>query len=214
MEKIKIVGICGSPHPDGNTAKLIKMVLKGAESAGAETEFISLADKKIYFCYGCYECISKGQCILNDDLNKIRDTMIRCDGLVIGSPTYDREITGQMKTFFDRLWFDIHRETFLGKYAVYVNTHNLTVGHSAGTLRNLSVALGYYVIGSVKSSNLAKFDGKIDGDLNSQRKAFKMGIKLVQNIKQQKKYILQELMRRVFIRPIFKKVEDILSKMQ
>ena len=112
------------------------------------------------------------------------------------------------------MWFDIHRETFLGKYAVYVNTHSLTVGHSAGTLRNLSVALGYSVIGSVKSSNLAKFDGKIDGDLNSQRKAFKMGIKLVKNIKQQKKYILQELIRRVFIRPIFKKVEEILSKMQ
>ncbi|MCD6237473.1 MAG: flavodoxin family protein, partial [Thermoplasmata archaeon] len=44
---MKIVGICGSPHPDGNTGKLIKMVLKGAESAGAETEFISLANKKI-----------------------------------------------------------------------------------------------------------------------------------------------------------------------
>ena len=41
----KIIGLCGSPHQNGNTAKLIRNVLEGAESMGAETEFISLGNK-------------------------------------------------------------------------------------------------------------------------------------------------------------------------
>ncbi len=45
----KIIGLCGSPHQNGNTAKLIRNVLEGAESMGAETEFISLGNKKILF---------------------------------------------------------------------------------------------------------------------------------------------------------------------
>jgi len=43
---IKIIGLCGSPHQNGNTAKLIRKVLEGARSMGAETEFISLGNKK------------------------------------------------------------------------------------------------------------------------------------------------------------------------
>ena len=34
-------------HQNGNTAKLIRKVLEGAESMGAETEFIPLGNKKI-----------------------------------------------------------------------------------------------------------------------------------------------------------------------
>jgi len=98
MYKPKIIGICGSPHSNGNTAKLIKKSLDGYKRAGAEIEFISLGNKKILFCK-CYECIKKGECVLDDDLNGIRKKMINANGIVIGSPTYGREITGQLKTF-------------------------------------------------------------------------------------------------------------------
>lgn len=209
---IKMVGICGSPLANGNTAKLIKKVLEGAESFGAETEFISLGNKKLSFCRACYMCLKKGQCIINDDLNEIRSIMIECDGAVIGSPTDSKEITGQMKTFFDRMWFDIHRETFLGKYCVYVNTHMAIVGHSAKSLRDLCLALGYSVVGGVVSNNLAKFSGNINKDTTSMEKAFEMGVKLVDAIQRQKKYILQETIRKFFIRPVFRKVDRFISE--
>lgn len=212
--RIKIVGICGSPNPNGNTAKLIKKVLEGAQSAGAETEFISLGNKKLSFCISCYQCVKRGHCVINDDLDEIRKMMIESDGAVIGSPTYEREVTGQMKTFFDRMWFDIHRETFLGKYSVYVNTHNfmIGIGHSTRTLKELSLALGYSVVGSVISENLAKFNGKIEGDLRSQKRAFKMGVKLVDAIQHREKYLSQEMMRRFIIRPLFRKIDKLLSE--
>lgn len=46
--------------------------------------------------------------------------LLEINGLVIGSPTYNREITGQLKTFYDRLWYDIHNQTFAGKYAICI----------------------------------------------------------------------------------------------
>jgi len=110
---IKIIGLSGSPHPNGNTAKLIKKVLESAESVGAETKFISLGNRKISFCVACYDCVKHGHCVIKDDFNEIRAIMLECDGIVIGSPTYEREITGQMKTFFDRMWFTFIEKVFL-----------------------------------------------------------------------------------------------------
>ncbi len=207
---VKVVGLCGSPHPEGNTAQLIKKVLEGAQSAGAETVFISLGSKRISFCRACYMCVGRGQCIIEDDLGEIRKMLLECEGAVIGSPTYEREITGQMKTFFDRIWLDFHNESFLGRYAVCVNTHYLSGGHSTRTLINLSIALGYAVVGSVES-RLAEF-GRVSNDSKAQQKAFRMGIKLVENIQQQRRYFSQEIIRRLFIRPFFKKIERRLQK--
>ena len=50
MSAIKVIGLCGSPHQNGNTAKLIRKVLEGAQSMNVETEFILLGKMagKIY----------------------------------------------------------------------------------------------------------------------------------------------------------------------
>lgn len=142
MSKPKIIGICGSPHSNGNTAKLLKKVLEGCQRAGAKVEFVSLADKKILFCKACYKCLTKGKCVLDDDLNEIREKMTKANGLVIGSPTYNREITALLETFLDRLFYDIHRQTFLGKYAVCISTYLISSGCAQKTLRDLTMALG------------------------------------------------------------------------
>ncbi len=208
---IKIVGICGSPHRNGNTARLIRKVLEGAQSIGAKTQFFSLGDKKLLFCAACYKCVEHGHCVIKDDLDEIRKMMLECDGIVIGSPTYNREITGQMKTFFDRMWFDIHRETFLGKHAVCVNTYNLITGHSMRTLKELTLALGYSIVGCVRSSSLARFNGEVEKDLKSLEESFRMGIKLVKAIQRKKKYFSQEVIRRFIIRSVIGRIDDFLS---
>ena len=43
-------------------------------------------------------------------------------------------------------------------------------------------------------------------------KAFEMGVKLVDAIQRQKKYILQETIRKFFIRPVFRKVDRFISE--
>ena len=176
MYKSKIIGICGSPHLNGNTAKLIKKILDGCKRAGAEIEFISLGNKKILFCKACYECIKKGECVLDDNLNGIRKKMINANGIVIGSPTYGREITGQLKTFFDRLFYDIHKQTFLEKYAVCVTTYIFSPGCTPKTLRELTMALGYYVEDTI-NAGLWKYNNEIEKDSKTMEKAFDVRIK-------------------------------------
>lgn len=207
---IKIIGICGSPHTNGNTSKLIKKILEGCEKAGADTEFISLANKRILFCEACYKCLKEKECVLEDDLNEIRKKMIESDGLIIGSPTYNREITGQLKTFYDRIWYDIHRHTFLKKYAICITTYILTLGYTDKTLRNLTMALGYNMTGKI-NAKLWKFNNEIEEDSKTMRKAFDMGKRIVENIESQKKYLKQNLIRKIFIKSIFRKISKLME---
>jgi multimeric flavodoxin WrbA len=97
-----VIGIAGSARKKGNSATLMRAVLKGAASAGADTKKVYLNGLVYKGCQGCAECTSGGKCILNDDLTPILDELRKAEGWVLGSPIYYDSVTGQMKTFFDR----------------------------------------------------------------------------------------------------------------
>jgi len=208
---IKVIGLCGSPHQNGNTTKLIRKVLEGAQSMGAEIEFISLGNKKILFCTACYKCLKEGTCVLKDDLNELREKMMKSDGLVIGSPTYNREITGQLKAFYDRLWYDIHKQAFVGKYAICINTYIINSGCSQKTLRDLTMALGYYVVEMI-DANLLRFGNEIERDDKTMKKAFDAGLRLVKDIKAERRFLRQDLIRKFFIKPVFRKIDKLMGE--
>jgi multimeric flavodoxin WrbA len=101
--EIRILGISGSPR-HGNTEILVKEALAGALEEGAETEYISFFGKKIQFCTGnCPKCGQyKNMCLFKDDHQDIFNRMKAADGIVMGSPVYLGNVTGQLKTFMDR----------------------------------------------------------------------------------------------------------------
>ena len=49
----KVIILNASPRKNWNTAKLLQEAQKGAESAGATTEFINLYDLKFTGCRSC-----------------------------------------------------------------------------------------------------------------------------------------------------------------
>jgi multimeric flavodoxin WrbA len=98
---MKVLGINGSPHENGNTAYALRYALSLLEQAGVETEYVALADKKIHGCQGCFSCRS-GRCAHDDDMRPVLDAMCRCDCLLLASPVYMGLVTGQMKTMMDR----------------------------------------------------------------------------------------------------------------
>lgn len=101
---MKILGISGSPRKEGNTSVLVKRALEICNEKGAETEFISLADKKILYCDYCDFCIPKNnfQCPKKDDVPEILESMKSADSIIIGSPTYFSSVSGKLKSLFDR----------------------------------------------------------------------------------------------------------------
>ena len=107
---MKLIAVCGSARKQGNTAKMLHQVIEGAKSVGAETEFVNLFDLDYKDCISCYACKLKnsksfGHCTLNDELKPLLECIEQSDVIVLGSPVYYGNLSGQMRSFTDRLLF-------------------------------------------------------------------------------------------------------------
>jgi multimeric flavodoxin WrbA len=98
---MNVLGICGSPHAQGNSAYALRRALDIIEGEGIEVAYVSLADKYILPCDGCFACRA-GECVHEDDMAPIYEALRRCDGLILASPVYMGLVTGQMKVMMDR----------------------------------------------------------------------------------------------------------------
>lgn len=106
---LKTIVINASPRKKWNTAEVMEAAQKGAESAGAETEFINLSDLVFKGCRSCLVCKqkdkTKGKCYWNDDLTEVIEKIFEADCLLIGSPIYFGEPTSEFRALLERLIF-------------------------------------------------------------------------------------------------------------
>jgi multimeric flavodoxin WrbA len=91
--------------------------LEGAASQGANTELIHLYDLNYKGCISCFACKtlggkSYGKCAVQDDLAPIFSRIEQTDAILMGSPIYWGDISGEMKSFLERLMF---------QYTTYTN---------------------------------------------------------------------------------------------
>ena len=107
---MKVYAINGSPRKNWNTAMLLEHALSGAASQGAETELIHLYDLSYKGCTSCFSCKLKGgksygKCAMRDGLTPILEKLAQADAFVLGSPIYFGTVTGEMRSFMERLLF-------------------------------------------------------------------------------------------------------------
>lgn len=107
---MKIIAVNGSPRKNKNTATLLKKVLEGAASQGAETELVHLYDLNYKGCVSCFACKLKdgksyGKCAYKDELTPVLEQIKNADGIILGSPIYFESVTGSMRSFMERLMF-------------------------------------------------------------------------------------------------------------
>ena len=102
----KIVVLNGSPRAKGNTAALIEAFTEGAESAGHAVTTFLLDKMDIHGCKGCYGGGKNpdSPCVQKDDMDKIYPAYKDADVVVLASPLYFWNISGQLKCAFDRLF--------------------------------------------------------------------------------------------------------------
>jgi multimeric flavodoxin WrbA len=104
---LKVIGISTSPRFGGNSDLLLRQALAGAESAGAETEYIRLADFKIAPCIECNHCYKTGVCAVKDDYHILSEKMLEADRLIFATPIFFMAVCAQAKALIDRcqcLW--------------------------------------------------------------------------------------------------------------
>ena len=107
----KIMIIDGGPRKTFNTASMLQKFAEGAMSVGNEIEVktVRLYELGYRGCMSCMACKIKGKasnvCKFKDALTPILEEIAQADGLVLGSPIYFGQITGQMQAFLERLAF-------------------------------------------------------------------------------------------------------------
>lgn len=107
---MKVLAINGSPRKKWNTATLLQNALDGAASKGAKTELVHLYDLDFKGCTSCFACKLKGgesygRCAILDGLTPVLERIGKADALILGSPIYFGTVTGEMRSFMERLLF-------------------------------------------------------------------------------------------------------------
>jgi NAD(P)H-dependent FMN reductase len=106
-----VIGILGSPLPEGNTAILLKQALKGAADAGCSTETIVVNNLDFQPCMEMMFCKDHETCIMDDDMQQMYTRIRDADSIIIATPVMFMGIPGRLKSFMDR--FQVF---FMAKY--------------------------------------------------------------------------------------------------
>jgi hypothetical protein len=106
-----VIGILGSPLPEGNTAILLKEALRGAAEAGCSTETILVNNLDFQPCMEMMFCREHETCTIDDDMQQVYGKIRDADSIIIATPVMTMGIPGRLKSFMDR--FQVF---FMAKY--------------------------------------------------------------------------------------------------
>lgn len=149
-----ILGINGSPRRQGNTAALLQQALETAAAQGAATKLINVAEildqLQTPFCRAC-ATPCPGKCNQGTPLEETLEALARAHGLLVASPVYFGEISGQLKSFWD-----LTRRLRSRKSLLNVVGGALSVGAARfggqettlGAIHNMMLIQGMIVVGN------------------------------------------------------------------
>jgi multimeric flavodoxin WrbA len=124
---MKIVAVLGSPRAKSNSTALAKVILDTAQKLGAETSAFVLNKLTFKGCQACDACKQKlDRCVLDDDLTAVLEAMKEADAVILATPNYFGEVSGQFKCFFDRTYSYLKADRTsrleAGKASVFIMT--------------------------------------------------------------------------------------------
>lgn len=180
---MKVLAVIGSPRKGGNTQALVEEAVRGAESAGATCETVTIASLAINPCRACEGCKKTNKCVQNDDMQSLYPRILESDALIIGSPVYWWGPSAQMKAFLDR-WYALVRNNvgkrFRGKRAViltpFADDDPSTADHLIGTFRRSFEYLGINLVGVLPVT--ASDAGEVRENPEAMEAAFRLGQKV------------------------------------
>ncbi len=107
---MKTIVINAGPKRKGINAQLMKSAVEGAESVGAEVEYIDLYKLDLHGCMTCLICKKEGmagKCYWRDELSPLIERILNADGLLIGAPIFFSNPTSHYMALLERLIYCI-----------------------------------------------------------------------------------------------------------
>jgi multimeric flavodoxin WrbA len=99
----KVILLCGSPRPKGNTMQVLQSCAQIIQDNGVAAEIISFAGMNIKSCIACNKCIELKKCVQEDGLNEIIEKIREAKGLIVGAPVYYGTARGDMMSALQRI---------------------------------------------------------------------------------------------------------------
>jgi multimeric flavodoxin WrbA len=98
--------VSSSPRRDGNSRLLAEATAAGAREAGHSAQLVHLDDHLRHFLRDCRQCRdATGRCTIDDGYEMLlREEVVPADAIVFATPIYWYGVSGQLKTFFDRMF--------------------------------------------------------------------------------------------------------------
>ncbi len=187
---MKIVIVNGSHRKNGATAQILnEMCQQLNQYRDIEVEMVHVADLKFKHCIGCGTCYKTGKCIYNDDIKKLSMKIEEADGIILGSPTYASNVSGQMKVIIDRGHFVIE-QLLKDKYAISVATYENYGGKDAAKVLNKLLSYSGAKISSIITSRI-EFNSNPLENTKLKRNTEKAVKQLHKDITKKRKYRIQ-----------------------
>ncbi len=102
---MKVLLVNGSPHEKGCTYTALSEVAAQLKKDGIDSEIHWIGNGNIPGCRACGFCKAKGQCVVDDDVNRMLARIEEFDGFVFGSPVYYSGPAGQLCSWMDRFFY-------------------------------------------------------------------------------------------------------------
>lgn len=123
---MNILVLNGSPRANGNTAQMVRSFREAAEQNGHTVHAVDVCKRNIRGCLACEYCHGKGQgqCVQKDDMQEIYDLLQEAEMLVLASPIYYHNMSGQLKCAIDRFYAVLYPDTppRLKKIAMFLSS--------------------------------------------------------------------------------------------
>lgn len=102
---MKVLLINGSPNEHGCTYTALSELAATLHRHDIATELVYLGKKPVAGCIACMKCFETGHCFRDDMIRELQDRLDEFDAIVLGSPVYYSNPTGQILSFAQRLFF-------------------------------------------------------------------------------------------------------------
>lgn len=99
-----VIAFAGSPRKQGHTWQLLNELIRGVESKGGEVNVYDLNDPELRGCQGCFYCRANPGCPVDDILTPFYFEIAEASAVVVASPVFFGDVSGQVKMWLDRMF--------------------------------------------------------------------------------------------------------------
>ncbi|MBN2898371.1 MAG: flavodoxin family protein, partial [Clostridia bacterium] len=96
------IAVVGSPRRGENTERLVDVIAEALAENSIVVKKFYLDQGQMSPCTNCEYCMQTGNCLIDDEITEILQAIKTADGIILASPSYNYNVTAQMKVLLDR----------------------------------------------------------------------------------------------------------------